>query len=47
MFYGLSVLFSTLAITSGGVAVVARTCEISELAAGSEACATALMVLDN
>lgn len=47
MFYGLSVVCSSSAITNGGVAIMARTCQISETAALSETCATAFMMLGN
>jgi hypothetical protein len=46
-FYCLSVVCSSTAITTAGFAVLARTCQISETAALSEACATAFMVLGN
>jgi hypothetical protein len=46
-FYGLSVVCSGSAITSGGMVVMARTCQISETASLSEACAVAFMILGN
>lgn len=46
-FYILSVLFSSSAIISGGSAVVARTCQISQTAALSEAFGTGFMFLGN
>lgn len=45
--YGLSAMFSGSAITTGGMAVAARSCQISGPAAVSEACAVALMILGN
>jgi hypothetical protein len=47
MFYGLSVICSGSAITSGGASILARACQISQTAALSEACATAFMILGN
>jgi len=46
-FYCLSVVSSSTAITTAGFVVLARTCQISETAALSEACATPFMVLGN
>ena len=46
-FYCLSVVSSSTAIKTAGFAVLARTCQISETAALSEACATPFMVLGN
>jgi hypothetical protein len=46
-FYCLSVACSTTAIGTAGAAVIARSCQISETAAVSEACAGAFMVLGN
>jgi hypothetical protein len=43
--YGLSAMFSGSAITTGGMAVAARSCQISGPAAVSEACAVAFMIL--
>jgi hypothetical protein len=45
--YALSTAFSTSAVVSGGVAVAARTCQISGTAALSEAFGFALMQLGN
>lgn len=45
--YALSAAFSTSAVVSGGVAITARTCQISETAAFSEAVGFALMYLGN
>lgn len=47
VFYSLSTLFSASAMTSGGMAVMARACQISETAALSEALGMALMHLGN
>jgi hypothetical protein len=47
VFYCLSVACSTTAIGTAGAAVIARSCQISETAAVSEACAGAFMVLGN
>jgi hypothetical protein len=46
-FYCLSIACSSTAITTAGFAVLARTCQISETAALSEAFASAFMMLGN
>lgn len=46
-FYVLSVLCSGTAVTTGGIAALARTGRVTEIGAGSEACAIALMCLGN
>lgn len=46
-FYVLSVVCSSTAMTTGGMSILARSCQISEIGAGSEACAVAFMCLGN
>lgn len=45
--YGISAIFSASAVTNGGIAIIARACQISEVAALSEAIGMSFMVLGN